>query len=135
MTPAVHKRAEALNGLISLASAVMQSAPCGSGTLSAREAARALAGVVSWVAHHSGTAVMHDTMTALAMHTDAWRVGSSILRTLPVDCEGEIDSNVALVAVVASGLVHAFGAPNLRAAMAYWATERDPGSWQKVIEA
>jgi hypothetical protein len=57
------------------------------------------------------------------------------MRALPTQYNGAVDENIVLVAVIVSSLERAFGAQNLRSAMAFWATERDPATWQAVVEA
>jgi hypothetical protein len=129
-----HHKNNELADLIALAADVDMSAPCGAGAyLSAREAARALAGVASWVASRTSVRDMHEVMMSLARYVDAWR-GPSYLAKLPA-VNGYVNEHVALVAVVASSLVSLFGPRNLRAAVAYWASERDPASWRRVVEA
>ena len=74
-------------------------------------------------------------MAELVRHVDAWRPGSTFMRDLPTNYNGSVDEWVAMVAVVSSSLVHAYGPANMRAAMAFWASERDPAQWQQIVEA
>ena len=133
-TAEFHKHDE-LDDLLALASDVITAGPVARPQGSARDAARALAGLASWVSHRVGVIRMQECMTEVARHTDAWRSGPGFMRDLPTQYNGFVDEHVALIGVVSSSLVHAFGASNLRAGMAFWAVERDPAQWQAVIEA
>jgi hypothetical protein len=133
-TAEFHKHDE-LDDLLALASDVTTAGPVVKRQGSAREAARALAGLASWVSSRVGVIRMQECMTDLARHTDAWRPGPGFMRDLPTQYNGFVDEHVAMVAIVSSSLAHCFGAANLRAGMAFWAVERDPAQWQAVVEA
>lgn len=133
-TAEFHKHDSLEDDLLALACDVPTSAPCQREHGSARDAARAIAGLVSWVANRVGVVRMQEVMAELARHVDAWRPGN-FMRDLPTGYNGMVDEHVALVAVVTSSLVHAYTPASLRSAMAFWATERDPAQWQLVVEA
>lgn len=98
-------------------------------SLTARDAARALVGVVGWATRSVGIDGMQERMALLVRHKDAW---SSGLRDLPTGYDGRVDEHIVMIAVFASGLMPLMGVGNLRAAMAFWATERDAAIWQQV---
>jgi hypothetical protein len=131
-TAAFHKHDDR-DDLLALASDVTSSLPCAYRQGNARDAARALAGLAGWVANRTSVVRMQECMSALVRHPGAWRHGA-VMRDLPVQYNGLVDEHVALVAVVASSLAPAFGVVNLRSAMAFWATERDPAAWQALVE-
>lgn len=128
------RKSDQLTELLVLASYVDTSAPARQNTLSAREAARNLSGLASWVANRQSMDAMQEAMSRLAIHGAAWK-GPVYLCDLPVEIDGRVDPTIAMIAVVCSGMIHTFGAQNLRSAVAFWATSRDAASWRKVIEA
>lgn len=133
-TAMFHKHDSLEDDLLALACDVPTSAPCLREQGSARDAARAISGLVGWVANRVGLIRMQEVFAELARHVDAWRPGN-FMRDLPTGYNGTVDEYVAMVAVVSSSLVHAYSPANLRAAMAFWATERDPAQWQAMVEA
>lgn len=103
--------------------------------VSAREAARALVGVVGWVVRRYGVLAMQRAMADLARHDLAWKTAFRSLPTNGTGRTGRIDEELALIASVASGLLPLLGAAPMRAAVAFWATEQDPAIWQSVAAA
>jgi hypothetical protein len=120
----VQLRARALN--VHAAAAVRP------GQISSREAAKVLSGVMSWVARTSSAAAMHDAAAMLAAHDAAW---SSSFRDLPVGDDGAVSATIQMMATVARATLELAGAENLRDALAFWASERDPGAWQALVGA
>ena len=130
-TAAIHKNDDR-DDLLALASDVAASLPCAYRQGNARDAARALAGLASWIANRTSVERMRQCMAALVRHPAAWR-HTALMRDLPTQYDGFVDEWVALLAVVSSSLAPAFGVVNLRSAMAFWATERDPAQWQALV--
>lgn len=118
--------------LLALASDVYASVDGSHTQLTARDAARALVGVAGWVSLRVGIDGMQDRMAQLVRHAPAWESGAAALHDLPTQYNGYCDELLALIAVVASGFVSLFGIHKLRAAMAFWATERDASVWQTL---
>ncbi len=119
------------NALHAMAADVNATMPCAFRAGNARDAARALTGLASWVVNRVGLARMQECMSELARYEPAWR--APFMRDLPTQYNGRIDEWVAMIAVVASSLAPAFGGANLRSAMAWWATEGDPAAWQAIV--
>lgn len=135
MSTATFRKHDERDDLLALGADVHTSAPATARPiLTAREAARALVGVIGWVSHRSSTLEMQDLLAQLVRHDPAWEPGA-MFRALPLRYDGRVDELMALVASVASGLVPLFGVGPLRAAMAFWATETDPAIWQTVAAA
>lgn len=107
----------------------------GEARMSALDAAQALAGPAAWIGRFRGPVRMREVMAELVRHTEAWRAVPRPFGNLPLLVCGRVDADVLLLACFASGLVKAYGLEHLRAAMAYWAIEADPASWQRVVEA
>lgn len=103
-------------------------------SMTAREAARAVVGLVGWVSKRSGVLAMQDAMSDLARHGDAWNPEHPF-RSLPTRYDGRVDENLALIASVISAMVPLFGLRNMRSAVAFWATESDPEIWRDVAAA
>ena len=99
------------------------------GQMSAREAAAALAGIASWIVNATSLDVMQGAATALASHDEAW---TSSFRDLP-STYGMVDQYVCLFAVVCRGLLDLAGSRNLRAALSFWAVEREPSAWMSLL--
>lgn len=119
---------EDIEDLLARAHDVIVAPPARNDRLTAREAAYALAGVMSWIHHVSGVDVMQRAAASVARHDAAWK---SDLARLPHD-GGRVDKDVALIATVARGLLDLAGETNLRSAMSFWATETDPSVWQSL---
>ena len=94
--------------------------------LSASGAARCFMGVLRHVAEGYGTSGMQHACALLARHQPAW---TTKMRDLPRDPTSgfRFCGNVALIAMVARGILEAAGPDNTRAALAYWASE-DPSA-------
>ena len=120
----VQLRARALN--VHAAAAVRP------GQISAREAAKVLSGVMSWVARTSSATAMHEAAAALAAHDAAW---TSSFRDLPIGSDGAVSATIQMMATVSRATLELAGAANLRDALSFWATERDPGAWQALVGA
>jgi len=129
---AAFRKNDEIDDLLALSADVMSSGPVTTHALTAREAARALVGVVGWVSRQTDVLTMQEAMAALARHTPAWEHNFA---SFPIRHDGLVDRNVALIACVCSGLVRLFGARSLRSAVAFWATETDAAVWQTVAEA
>lgn len=135
MPTAEFRKHDDLSDLMAMASDVDTSVPSRFMPGTARDAARALAGLASWVANRTGVIRMQECMATLARHQGAWRRGADLMRDLPVGFDGKVDEYVALIAVVSSSLSHAYTPGALRSGMAFWAVEHDAAAWQKVVEA
>lgn len=98
--------------------------------ISARAAAKVLAGIVSLVSRNHGIDVMQRACAILARHDATWISGFA---NLPIE-NGAVPEPVQLIAVVARGILPLAGADNVRAALSFWATEDDPGVWSSVVE-
>ena len=104
------------------------SAPVETGIMSARTAAACLSGIVGLVARRWTTDEMQRTCAELARFEPAW---TSSLGRLP-HTNGLVSEQTTLVAVVGRSLFPLAGADNLRAALAFWASEDDPAAWQSI---
>jgi hypothetical protein len=100
---------------------------------SARDAARALCGLVGWLTRTSSLPKVQTALAELARYAPAWDAAAP-LRALPV-VNGRVNDVVMCVAATTSTLVPFFGAAALRSAMAFWAVESDPSVWQSVAAA
>ncbi len=129
-TAAATKNAD-LSDLLVLAADVRSSLPAAFRAGNARDAVRAITGVAAWLANRVGVERMQACMAELAQHDAAW--SAPFMRSLPTQYNNMVDESVALLATVTSPLAIPFGAQNLRAAMAWWATERDTAAWQAVL--
>jgi hypothetical protein len=54
------------------------------------------------------------------------------LAYLPAQYDGRVSEPIQLIAVVARSLLPIAGAENVRAALAFWASEDDPAIWQRI---
>lgn len=90
--------------------------------LTAREAARCLAGVVQFVSLQHGVAVMQRACANLAASDDAWRSRA----------DGAVGEAQWTIAVVARGISDLCRPNALASALAFWASERDPAEWSRV---
>lgn len=127
MVAATHWKHD-IEDLRSRAQAVMTAVP-ESGSMSARTAAAVLAGVASFISRKWTVELMQRTCADLVRYDDAWRTSFGIL---PAGVDGFVTEATQLVAVVARGLLPLAGAENLRAALAFWASEDDPAVWNQV---
>lgn len=127
-TQTFHKHDER-DDLLAMASDVFTSPASPVLSMTARDAAKALVGVAGWISRRVGVDGMQERMGLLARHGKAW---SSDFSDLPTGIDGRVDEHVLLIAVVASGILPLAGAARVRAAMAFWATERDASVWQQV---
>lgn len=117
--------------LRSRASAVMADGTIAMGqvVMSARTAAAVLTGIVGHISRKWSVDVMQQTCADLVRCDDAWR--NSFVQ-LPAGIDGRVTEATQLVAVVARGLLPLAGAENLRAALAFWASEDDPAVWNQI---
>lgn len=93
--------------------------------LSARSAARLLFGVVRLVAERYGGGVMRSACEALVTCHASWRTKFRILPHEPPLMDALI-----LISGVAHSILPMAGEDNLRAGLAFWATESDPAVWR-----
>lgn len=98
--------------------------------LSARAAARCLSGVVNMIAHRHGVLPMQRACADLARYEPAWR---SSFGFLPTTDDGCVAEPVQMLAMVARGFLALAGVENMRAALAFWASESDPAVWSAVV--
>lgn len=97
--------------------------------MSARTAARCLSGVVAHVVRMSSTETMQRACADLVRFDAAW---STSFRQMPPAVRSDVDQALALIAVVARGMLDLAGTDAMRAALSFWATEEDPSVWQAV---
>lgn len=124
-----HKWKEEVDDLLALASDVVVSPQVRTGLLNAAEAAHALSGAMSWVQRSYGVDRMQRAAATLARFAPAW---SSSLGRLP-STNGKVEIEIALLAVVARSILDLAGPANLRAALAFWATESDVHVWRSLV--
>lgn len=116
-----------LTDLRERAAAVRESAPATE--LCARSAARCLSGIVALLSRRFGTDVAQLAAQRLAADDDAW---AKRLAVLPAVDDARVATAIDDLATIARGVLPLAGADNLRAAVAWWGTERDPAQWQAV---
>lgn len=130
-----YRKNDEMDDLLALGADVLASAPASQRpSMTAREAARALVGVVGWLSKRRGVLEMQETMASLARTAGAWAPERPFC-VLPTTTSGLVAEDVALVASVCSGLAPLFGLRVLRSAVAFWATETDPAIWRDVAAA
>jgi hypothetical protein len=117
-----------ITDLRSRAAAVM-CAESGQSAMSARTAAAVLAGIVGLVSRKWSTDVMQETCAGLVRHDAAW---TKSFVELPAGIDGRVTEATQLIACVARSLLPIAGAENLRAALAFWASESDPAVWNEI---
>ena len=99
-----------------------------SGPMSARAAASCLSGIVGLVSRRWSVDVMQRVCADLARHV----VHDGRFGALPAGHDGVVSEPIQLIAVVSRSLLPLAGADNLRAALAFWASEDDPAIWNQV---
>lgn len=127
MMMAAHWRHD-ISDLRARAAAVMTMG-MGGYTLSARSAAAVLAGIVGHISRKWSADLMQETCAEIVRHEMAWKTSFG---NLPVDVSGGVTEATQLLSVVARGLLPLSGADNLRAALAFWASETDPAVWNQI---
>lgn len=95
----------------------------------ARTATRCLSGVIGEVSRRWGTEAMQAACAELVRSELAW---SSSLGKLPLQHDGRASEATQLIAVVARGMLELAGVDNMRAALAFWASESDPAVWASI---
>lgn len=98
--------------------------------LSARTAARLLFGAVCFVAARYSVQEMQRACADLVECSEAWRTK---FRMLPRAADGNVAESVVAIAGMARGILPLAGADRLRAALAWWASERDPDAWRRMV--
>lgn len=98
--------------------------------MSARTAARCFIGVVRLVSERWGQDAMQIACAELVRDARAW---TTQMRWLPCAQTGHAVEPMHLIAVVAAGLLGVAGVRNVRAALAFWASEDSPTAWRDVI--
>jgi len=101
----------------------------GAGAMSARTAAAVLAGIVGLVSRKWSTDVMQESCAGLVRHDAAW---AQSFVELPAGIDGRVTEATQLIGCVARSLLPIAGAENLRAALAFWASESDPAVWNEI---
>lgn len=104
-------------------------------TMTARQAARVLTGLAAWMTRrrHGGSEGMRQVFYALVTHAPAWE--GPLFTKLPTSDGRRVDEDIVLLGVMCSSLVPDFGLANVKAAVAFWATETDPEIWKTVAAA
>lgn len=127
MQPAHWKTA--IDDLRDRARAVMAAPAADTGSMSSRTAAACLVGIVGLVSRRWSVDVMQRACADLVRHQMSWATSFGVLPALH---DGMIAEPTQLIAVVARSLLPIAGAENLRAALAFWASEDDPAVWQTL---
>lgn len=127
MQPAPYWK-DAIDDLRSRAQSVTSAPADGTGSMSPRTAAACLSGIVGLIARRWTTDEMQRTCADLVRFDPAW---ATSFGRLPHK-NGIVSEQIMLVAVVARSLFPLAGAENLRAALAFWASEDDPAAWQSI---
>lgn len=104
----------------------------GKAVISARAAAACLSGIVSLVSRRFSVDVMQLTCAELVRCAPVWETSFG---QIPTGHDGVIAEPVQLVSVVARSLLPLAGTDNVRAALAFWASEDDPAVWQSIANA
>ena len=97
--------------------------------LSARSAARLLFGAIGLATARHGVDEMQRACAELVRHDAAW---TTKFGTLPRGPDGTVSEALSLIASMARGILPMAGAEHLRAALAFWASERDPAVWRQM---
>lgn len=98
--------------------------------VSPRECARVMLGVVSYVQRAYSLEEMQASCADLARDDRAWK---SSLRDLPSE-GGIVKQSTFLIAVTCAGLLGIANEAAIRSALAFWATETDPSTWQTLLQ-
>lgn len=97
--------------------------------LTAFQAARSMLGIIGIMTEAFGADGMRAACAELARCDAAW---ATQFRELPRDSNAQTLEPSRFLARAARGLLLTAGAANLRAAISFWATERDPAVFQQV---
>lgn len=103
--------------------------------ITARSAASCLYGIVSLLSARWGSDVVQRACADLARSEAAWVGGAGCLPlgALPRGHDGVVPEPIAAIAACARGILPLAGADNVRAAVAFWASEDDRTVWQSVV--
>lgn len=99
--------------------------PAGTRGMTAREAARALMGAVRMVSVYHGPQAMQDACAALACNDEAWATDLEKAAYSP-------GTAVWPILNMARGIIVGAGRVSTRAAVSFWAVERDPAVWRNI---
>lgn len=99
--------------------------------LHARSAAQCLSGVVGLAARRFSLDVVQRACAELARHDRTWE---STLGDLPRGTDGRVSEPVEMLAAAARGLYPLAGVVGVRAALAFWACERDAAVWMSIAQ-
>lgn len=95
----------------------------------ARSVAQCLSGVVGLVSRRFSLEVAQSACAELARHERSWE---TTLGDLPRGVDGRVSEPIVMLAAVARGLYPLAGTDGVRAALAFWACERDPAVWASL---
>lgn len=95
----------------------------------ARSVAQCLSGVIGLATRRHSLSAVQASCALLARHTRTWETS---LGDLPRESDGRVSELVEMIAAVARGMYPMAGARTLRAALAFWACERDPAVWMSL---
>ena len=95
----------------------------------ARGVAQCMSGVIGLGARRYSLEAMQRACAELARHDRAWE---TTLGDLPRDVTGRVPEPVQMVAATIRGFYPLAGSEPLRAALAFWASERDPAVWMSI---
>lgn len=108
---------------------MVDGAPASSTKMSARTAAAVLSGICGLVSRRWTVDQMQRTCAELVRYEPAW---ASSFGRLPAVHGAAPTEPTQLIAVVARSLLPLSGDANLRAALAFWASEDDPAAWSQL---
>lgn len=103
--------------------------------ITARSAASCLFGIVSFLSGRYGTDAVQRACADLARCDLAWarRSAALPLGALPRGHDGAVPELITAIAACARGILPLAGVDNVRAAVAFWASEDDRTVWQSVV--
>jgi len=122
----VHEISDLRTRAVPVYAPASQAAPC---VLSERQVARCLAGAVHLGIIRWGLVEVQLACAELVRHERAWRTS---LGDLPAEPNGCVRESVQVLAILSRSLLALAGADAVRAALAFWASERDPAVWMSV---
>lgn len=102
------------------------------GLMTARTAAAVLSGICGLIGRRWTVDEMQKTCAELVRYEPAW---ATSFGRLPADRAGVVSEPTQLLAVVARSILPLSGPDHLRAALAFWASEDDPATWNQIVAA
>lgn len=90
-----------------------------------------LFGVIRSASNAHGMEIVQQACSLIARSDAAWRPP---LTNLPSHDHQGVAAAIRSIATFATGMLNTSGPEAVRAALAFWATERDPARWQVVMD-